>query len=320
MKEPVLDIVIVTYNRLEKLKKTLLHYQNQTEPFRNLIIIDNNSNDGTSEFLDEWIAEIRHNGCPTFVPVLISTDENLGGSGGFYLGEKKALELGADWVMVADDDAYAASDMVEMFYLYLDSHDCGKISSICSEVLHSDGTIALQHRDNWSLKNGKYFKRETSKLEDYDKESFPIDLFSYVGTFLNACALRKYGLVNPDLFIYYDDSEHAFRMKKYGAIIVVPSIKITHDDAIQQEQVHCSEIANWRDYYRIRNQFHMFLQHLPKVAYRYMWWQIRDWILHRIDRTPITIMENDAKWDAFMGRLGKHKKYAPGWKSTSVGK
>ena len=32
-----------------------------------------------------------------------------------------------------------------------------------------------------------------------------------------------------DLFIYYDDTEHAFRLRKLKPIICVPKVKINHD-------------------------------------------------------------------------------------------
>lgn len=308
-----LDIVIVTYNRLEKLKNALLHYLNQTKPFRNLIIVNNCSNDGTNEFLCEWVATIEQQGCPKFSPIIINTQENLGGSGGFYLGQKKAMELGADWVMVADDDAYAEPDMVETFYRYHESRDCSKLSAICAVVKNTDGEIVFHHRERLSIKDGKFYSRNSSVQEDYLKESFSIDFFSYVGTFLNGNALNKQGLVNPRYFIYFDDSEHSLRMKKYGHIVVVPTIQIIHDDCAKSFQDDSNIVVSWRDYYLSRNQFHMLLMHFPLIALRYFWWQLRDWYLGRIEQTPSHKVDNEAKWDAVLGRLGKNKKYKPGW-------
>ena len=101
------DVVIVTYNRLEKLKKALASYENQSRRFRHLIVVNNHSTDGTSDFLDAW----GRTEAP-FSKIVINTDENLGGSGGYYLGQKKAMELEAEWVFLADDDAYAEPDLM----------------------------------------------------------------------------------------------------------------------------------------------------------------------------------------------------------------
>ena len=93
--------VIVTYNRLEKLKKALKCYETQTMLPKYLVIVNNCSTDGTKDYLNEWLKET------SFIKkIVINTESNLGGSGGFYIGQKKALELDVDWIYLADDDAY----------------------------------------------------------------------------------------------------------------------------------------------------------------------------------------------------------------------
>ena len=52
MNRPNVDIVIVTYNRLAKLQYALECYDKQTMPFRTLIVVDNNSTDGTKEEIE----------------------------------------------------------------------------------------------------------------------------------------------------------------------------------------------------------------------------------------------------------------------------
>ena len=78
--------VIVTYNRLKKLKNTLAAYENQiTHPYE-LIVVDNFSNDGTSDYLKQWVT------IPSKYKKKVKLlDENQGGSGGFYVGEKEAF-------------------------------------------------------------------------------------------------------------------------------------------------------------------------------------------------------------------------------------
>lgn len=313
----VLDIAIVTYNRLEKLKKALLHYEQQTHAFRNLIIVNNCSTDGTGEFLTEYCSQ-KHD---KFQTVLINTDENLGGSGGFYLGQKKALELNADWVMVADDDAYAAPDMVEQFYNFIEHHDSSKISAVCAAVYNMDGSICTSHRDHCLISHKKrsiykVFSRKHSSIEEYSKDYFNIDFLSYVGAFLNTSTLRKSGLVNPLYFIYHDDAEHSFRLKKHGDILVVPKIKITHEGGIETT-ISENITLSWRNYYDKRNETHMLLHHCPRTIIKDFLFLFRCLIgawIHNITPTIYEEIEHTSKIDALFGRLGKHKKYKPGWK------
>ena len=47
-------VVVVTYNRLEKLKIALTHYEKQVLLPKYIIVINNNSIDGTDKYLAEW--------------------------------------------------------------------------------------------------------------------------------------------------------------------------------------------------------------------------------------------------------------------------
>ena len=47
-------VVIATYNRLEKLKIALTHYEKQLLLPKYIIVVDNNSTDGTDIYLSEW--------------------------------------------------------------------------------------------------------------------------------------------------------------------------------------------------------------------------------------------------------------------------
>ena len=46
--------VVVTYNRLDKLKKALSCYEEQANFLFSLVIVNNNSTDGTDIYLQEW--------------------------------------------------------------------------------------------------------------------------------------------------------------------------------------------------------------------------------------------------------------------------
>ena len=90
--------VVVTYNRKKLLLECINALQNQTYKLSKIIIIDNNSNDGTEKYLYE-------NG--VFESDIIDyqyQSKNLGGAGGFYQGIRKSLQEHYDWVWIMDDD------------------------------------------------------------------------------------------------------------------------------------------------------------------------------------------------------------------------
>lgn len=309
------DIVLVTYNRLDQLKHTLNCWDCQTVKdnigsnvgfLRNIIVVNNCSTDGTKEFLEHWKTESSY-----YNKILINTNENLGGSGGFYLGQKKALELEADWIMVADDDAYPAYDMMENFLSFVEKQDV-EYSAVCAKVMNEDGSICITHRTKLEIQKHWIFHL-TYPFDKYEEEFFKVDTLSYVGSFMNVKALKKYGLVNPNYFIYYDDTEHSIRLNKYGDIVCVPSISITHAPkslkAVNDKRI----IASWKDYYYKRNELNMILKHFPKVASHYIWRYIKDTSNFKNRNHPKFKLYNAAFIDAILFRLGKHTIYKPGF-------
>ena len=46
--------VIVTYNRLDKLKKALVSYESQSVKPQYIIVVNNASTDSTQEYLEKW--------------------------------------------------------------------------------------------------------------------------------------------------------------------------------------------------------------------------------------------------------------------------
>lgn len=307
-----LDVVIVTFNRLEKLQHTLICYETQSQSFRNLIVVNNNSTDGTKEFLDSW----KEADTP-YKKHVINMNKNLGGAGGFYEGQNYAMKMNPDWIFIADDDAYPDANMIERFYTFLSvSNDPDHYSAICSSVYNIDDTLCTYHRQYISKPVLFKYQKVNSTESDYS-QNFNIDLLSYVGAFLNTNALRQIGLVYKDYFIYYDDSEHSLRLKKYGTILCVPEIKMFHDGGLEAAR---GEYVTWRDYYSIRNRMHMLKKHYPLVAFSETLFYFIKKPLGYVKRLfvkekvkGLNKIKQEALMDAWRNKLGVHEIYKPGW-------
>ena len=135
-------VVLVTYNRLEKLKIALNSYEVQSRKPTHIIVVNNNSSDGTSEFLKEWELSStlsKH--------TVINTGKNLGGAGGFYIGMKKAIELGADWIWVADDDAYPDNNAFKVLSITIGNNTFSDVACFCGAVyIGKSNSIDTDHR------------------------------------------------------------------------------------------------------------------------------------------------------------------------------
>ena len=249
--------VIVTYNRLELLKDVLKAFDLQTRHPDYIIVVDNKSSDGTKCFLDIWKRESIE-GCEKIV---IYSDKNYGGSGGFYIGTNRALETDADWVWVSDDDAVPDTDVFERAYMHIMSlKDADSFSAVCTKVI-TDGEISLSNR---SYRKKTFFNIILDHVakESYCEYKFECDNFSYVGVFLNRKKLEQVGLIHSEYFIWRDDVEHSWRLSKVGKIICFPDMVVDHR-LKSEDYVGVS----WKTYYAYRNDLLMLREHCSKRYY-----------------------------------------------------
>ena len=301
---------VVTYNRLENLKLALEHFQEQISYPDCVIVVNNGSTDETETYLTEWENKAEDH----YQRVVINSEQNEGGSGGFYRGLQKALDMGAEWIWVSDDDAYPASDAFHLLKEYLKTYTESDIAAVCSSVLSKEGkTISFDHRRTVQ-RTFLQIKERYIPESEYTKNSFEFDVYSFVGTVFNGEKLKKAGLPIKEYFIWFDDSEHSFRMKKEGKIICVPSIKVIHDLEYSLQAGY-----QWKDYYLIRNRIDAIRRDFPKRYYLVISAKkIMDIILVWVkkDKTWARLFTS-AVVDAWRGKLGVHKTYKPGWKPAA---
>lgn len=248
--------VIVTYNRLEKLKKTLLAYEKQTEKPYSIIIFDNNSNDGTVEYLQSW----KERNKEIFDIDLYFNDKNEGGAGGFNKALGYALHKDCDWIWISDDDAYPEPNAFECLdrRLSLVNSDIG---AVCSTVIQG-GQIAPRHRRR--IKTNAFTGISEICVDDkeYRKDIFDLNLYTFVGTCLRKTVLSKVGLPNKDYFIWYDDTEHSMRVNHNYRIICDPKIVVVHDVPAPRKE------KTWKGYYANRNRLYAYSNHLSVKQFK----------------------------------------------------
>lgn len=296
------SIVLVTFNRLNDLKKTLKAWSQQTLTPARLIVVDNKSTDGTDEFLRGWLKEDT-----PFEKEVLFPPENIGGSGGFYEGMKRALEHESGWVFVADDDAVPAETMLKKLNDYIEKHpaEMADTVAVTSGVYNVDHFSGI-HRCRIKKSILGYVESPVPE-EEYSKESFEIDIYSFVGTMMKSSALKKAGLPRKEFFIYNDDYEHALRVGKLGKMVCVPASVMYHVDNLTND-----EIPSWRDYYGTRNAVIMHREHfgffggLTRSARRI------GIALIRHNPTKIKIIWTGIR-DGYKGKGGLHPIYRPGW-------
>ena len=302
-------VVIVTFNRKQDLEKTLSLYENQKLSPRAILVVDNHSTDGTAEMLSAWKSEekdIRH--------VVHTMSENVGGSGGFYAGMEQALaQTDCEWLFVSDDDALPANDALWQLddFCKRERELAEQCSAICG-VVDAGDHFAIGHRCRIKRSFSGRLDFPVS-AEEYSKDWFAIDFFSYIGSAIRRSALEAAGLTRKEFFIYCDDYEHSLRLGRQGKIVCVPSAVMSH-----QDNNDYSRDASWRDYYATRNLLIMYREYFGA------WAAFRRSIMRRLtglrslNPTKMKVISAGIK-DAKRGVTGLHPIYRPGWDPKKKG-
>ena len=98
--------VVVTFNRVEHVKKSIEQMLNLDYPPHEIVVVNNASTDNTQAVLSELCL---HN--PNIA--VTTTIKNIGGAGGFAVGMKVAYDRGADFVWIMDDDWMRRGNIID---------------------------------------------------------------------------------------------------------------------------------------------------------------------------------------------------------------
>ena len=133
MNEESVAAIIVTCNRLAKLKQAVLGILGQH--ISGMVIVDNLSTDGTADWLKTQQSERL---------IVCFPEKNIGGAGGFALGCNEAkIKFNPDWFLLSDDDAYPDKELINKFFA---TGKDGRAGIISAAVYTPHGEIAEMNR------------------------------------------------------------------------------------------------------------------------------------------------------------------------------
>ena len=233
--------IVVTHNRCQLLARCIEYLQRQTR-MPDLLIINNQSTDGTEAYLQA--NQINH-----------ITQENSGSSGGWSRGIEEGWAKGYDYVWMMDDDGFPQPDALEIL-----------LSLVNEETICISSTPVMENAPN-ELVFGLPILNEAghsvifARKRKYNKLSeFPADMVKYPhihpfnGALIDLKAIKKIGNVDRSYFMFGDEVDYLYRMKKVGKIYSALQALHYHPDVSNRT------IDKKKVYYFIRNT--IILNHL----------------------------------------------------------
>lgn len=292
--------IIVTYNAMKWIDKCLTCLRNssvQTVP----IVIDNCSTDGTSDYIPKHYPDV----------IWLPQTRNLGFGQGNNIGIRYALENGADYVLLLNQDAYLYADALKLMIDKSDGH------SLLSPVhLNGDGT-RLDRMFRYLIKEA-----DPSIIDDILTghklaEVYTIGRVSAACWLLPTATVRDIGGFNKLFFHYSEDENYLNRLQYHGiATHLITEARMCHDrndhgnvTIFNARRLHRDILVtacniNLTRGQRIKNYlrrlYECYAWDLPKKTYRPLSW-IKEiiWIImhnSQIKKSRAMEMEKGAVW------------------------
>ncbi len=188
---PLVSVNILSHNRKEELRNTLIKVFEQNYKNIEVIVVDNASTDGTLEMIKSEFPKVN----------LIELKKNIG-----IAGWNKGFEVTkGKYVLVLDDDSYPYSVTIEKALIFFEKNK--SVSIIAPKII-----------------NNKLGLVETKSFKE--KPFF----FVGCGAFLRREVYKKIGGFNELIFIYLHELEYCARCYDSGFDIkYIPEIIVYHE-------------------------------------------------------------------------------------------
>ena len=216
--------VVATHNRANLLHRCLKHNNEQVIVPNSILVVNNGSNDNTSEVIK------NHNAIELL-------QENLGSAGGWYSGIDYCIKNNFDACWLMDDDGYPHRLALSTLIQEMDkSHAC--ISScVLKESNNDEFVFPLPKLNSNQLPLLFSFKRKYFRLSEMRKHGLSEYNFAHLfnGALISSNAILSIGNINKDYFIMGDEVDYFFRLKSVGSVKTVFDAKHFHPDVSKRE-------------------------------------------------------------------------------------
>lgn len=234
---PKVFIIILNWNNWSDTLECLESLKNNDYPNEQVVIIDN----GSKKKPQAPDSEIK----------IIYNKENLGFAGGNNVGIKYALEKGADYILLLNNDTLVKQDFLTKL---VEAGESNKDFGLLGPKIYFAG----QKEKIWfagGQVNWLYNKGIMKGYNEIDKGQYDLPAIQETEYITGCCLLikratiEKIGLMPEDYFLYYEDTDWSLAAQGVGfKCVFVPRAKIWHKGSKSSIEGSPSYI-----YYHIRN-------------------------------------------------------------------
>jgi len=181
------------------------------------ICVDNGSTDGSDAEVERRYPQVE----------LIRNGANLGYAEGNNVGLRRALERGADWVLLVNDDAVAEPGVADALERAARARPDAGI--LACKILFEDGRTVMYAGASFNVLLGYSGRRDGFGRPDRFHELRDVARADGAAMALSRPLLERVGLLDAELFAYAEDVDLSLRARAAGfAIVFVPDAIFRH--------------------------------------------------------------------------------------------
>ena len=296
MPQPHIVAVVLNTNRRDDTLACLASLERLDYPARTVLVLDNASTDGSNEAIRAAHPDVR----------ILPLTDNRGYAGNNNVGIAAALEMGADWVLVLNEDTILdPACFTEMIRAAAPDAAIGIVGPM---VYHHDEPTVIQSAGGRI--DGAWHAWHTGQNED-DRGQFPaprpVDWISGCAILVRRAVIEQVGPLDDRFFYYWEETEWCVRAARAGwGVLHVPGAKLWHKGVTR----HYRPGPNVA-YYNTRNHLLLMAKHGASRAARARTWLslARTLVSYTIRARQDRRASRDAIWwgavDYLRGRWGQ---------------
>jgi len=249
------SIIILNWNGKEDTLECLESVQRIDYPNFDTIVVDNGSSDQSVIAIQKEFPEVK----------VIETGKNLGYAGGNNVGIRYALENGADYILILNNDTIVDSQLFKAFINAATKiHEDAILSA---KIYYFNDRKKIWYAGGQQIKQTARFKHVGIGCNDNDKDYKTImetDYASGCALFTNASVFRNIGLFDEKYFLTYEETDFCYKAKKKNIkCYVVPEAKVWHKISVS----FGGEESPVYRYFLTRNRLLWAERHLSKKRF-----------------------------------------------------
>jgi len=253
---PLVYAVILNWNRCEDTLACLASLSRLDYPNLRVLLVDNGSSDGTPEAVARQFPDVE----------VIVNESNLGFAAGCNVGLRHALERGADYIFLLNNDTLV--DPAALNHLIALSGP--NVGIVAPKIYYAADPTRI-----WSVGG----MRHPLTLEKTGDGRGQIDVGQWDDVmerdYLVGCALllsrrllTEVGLFDERFFMYYEDSDLSLRARQAGfRLLLSPQARVWHKVAVSSGG---SDSPNER-YWMARSSVLFFCKHVRGLRWLIVW-------------------------------------------------